>query len=421
MRSFSSDWRRSPGARLGLTAVAMAVAAEGAVLLLAPSEQGIPPVPIEVGNYLDPSEVAAAVDYRDGQRLLLVAGLGAQLVAVGALALGRPRSARRALAALSRRRWAGPAAAGALVVAVAELAALPAALAAHERAVDVGIATQSLGQWLYDYGRSALIGGTVAAGGATILCGLVRRFPRGWWLPAAGGIIGLGTALTLLAPILIAPQFNDFERLPEGSTLRADVLELGERAGVDIGEVYRIDASRRSSTLNAYVSGLGPTKRVVLYDNLIDDAEPAELESVVAHELAHVAHADVPRGIAFAAIVAPFGLLFARELAGLLTRRAGAAPGTPASVPALLLSIAAAAFALNVPANQLSRDVEASADAFALRITEDPQALIDLQVRLARANLSDPDPPAISRVLFGTHPTTTERIGSALAWERGAR
>ena len=414
-------WRSSPAARLGLTAVAMVAVAEGAVLLLAPSEQGIAPLPVETTDYLTPAEIARAEDYRDGQRLLLLAGLGAQALAVGALAVGRPRSLRGVLGGLATRRWAGPAAAGILVIGAAELAALPTSVAAHERAVDAGISTQSLGPWLLDYGRSALIGALIAAGGATLLAGLVRRFPRRWWLPAAAGTVGLGAALTLLAPVVIAPRFNDFDRLPDGSRLRADVVELGRRAGVDVDQVYRVDASRRSSTLNAYVAGLGPTKRVVLYDNLIDDADRAELESVVAHELGHVAHSDVPRGIAFAAIVAPFGLLFAREIAGGLARRASAEPGSAASVPAYLLALAVTAFMLGVPGNQLSREVEASADAFALRITDDPQGMIDLQVRLARANLSDPDPPALYRALFATHPTTTQRIGSALAWERGER
>jgi STE24 endopeptidase len=227
--------------------------------------------------------------------------------------------------------------------------------------------------------------------------------------------------MSLLSPILIEPQFNDFEELPEGSELRVDVQELGRRADVEVGEVYRVDASRRSTSLNAYVAGLGPTKRVVLYDNLIDDVPRAELESVVAHELGHVAHSDIPRGIAFAALVTPLGLLSVRELSGALARRAGAESGMPAAIPALFLAIALTSFTVNVAGNQLSRKVEASADAFALRITDDPRALIELQTALAERNLSDPDPPAISRILFGTHPTTLERIGSALAWERGAR
>ena len=414
-------WRRSPAARAGVFAVALIVVAEGAVFLLSPSEEGIPPVEVKEGDFLDPAEVARAVDYRDGQRNLLLAGLGLQVVAVGALAIGRPSAARRLLARASRRPVLGAALAGVAVVTVAELAALPTSIAAHERAVDAGISTQSLGPWLGDQARGLGISAVIAGGGAIVLSALIRRSPNRWWIPGSIAVVGFGAAMTLLSPILIAPRFNDFEELPEGSALREDVLELARRAEVDVGEVYRVDASRRSTSLNAYVAGLGPTKRVVLYDTLIDDAERPELESVVAHELGHAAHSDIPRGITFAALVTPLGLLLVREFSGGLGRRAGAAPGSPAAIPALFLAIGVVSFAINIAGNQLSRKVEASADAFALRITDDPQALIGLQTRLAERNLSDPDPPALSRILFGTHPTTLERIGSALAWERGAR
>ena len=411
-------WRRSPAARIGITAAAMVLVAEGAVLLLSPGDEGIAPVATEADDYFAAEAIARAREYRGGQRTLLVVGLGAQALAVGALAVGRPRVARRALGKLASRPLAGPAVAGIVVVAVAELASLPTALAAHERSVDAGLSTQSLASWLADDARSLAIAAVITAGAASALAALVRRHPRGWWLPAAGGATMLGVALTVLGPVLIAPQFNRFEELPEGSALRAGVIELGERAGVEIGEVYRVDASRRSTMLNAYVDGLGPTKRVVLYDTLIAGTERPALESVVAHELGYVASSDIPRGLAFAALVAPLGMLFSRELASALARRAGAQPGSVASVPALLLAIAVAASILGVPGNQLSRRVEASADAFALRLTDDPQALIAVQRTLARRNLADPEPPGWARTLFGTHPTTMERIGTALAYER---
>ncbi len=414
-------WRQSAAARAGVFAVALIVVAEGAILLLAPSEEGIPPVDVAEDEYLDPAQVERAVDYRDGQRLLLFAGLGAQALAVGALAVGRPRSARDLLERLARRPVLGAAAAGVLVVTAAELASLPTSLAAHERAVDVGLSTQSLGPWFGDQARLLAISGVIAAGGAVALSALIRRYPRRWWLPGSVAVVGFGAAMSLLSPILIEPQFNDFDALPEGSALREDVLELGRRADVEIGDVYRMDASRRSTALNAYVAGLGPTKRVVLYDTLIDDAPRPEVDSVVAHELGHVAHSDIPRGIAFAALITPLGLLLVRELSGAMARRSGAEPGLPAAVPALFLAIALTGFLANIPGNQFSRKVEASADAFALRITDDPRALIGLQRRLAERNLSDPDPPAVTRLLFGSHPTTLERIGSALAWERGVR
>ena len=228
----------------------------------------------------------------------------------------------------------------------------------------------------------------------------------------------IAVVFTWLGPVVLAPIFNRFDPLPDGSSARADVVELGRRAGVDIGEVYRIDASRRGTSLNAYVDGIGSSKRVVLYDTLLADAEREELRSVVAHELGHVAGDDIRRGILYVAIVAPLGLLFVRELVGSIAGRTGIAPDSPAAVPAYVLAISVATLVLNIPGNQLSRDIERTADQFALDLTGDAVALIDLQRRLAEVNLSEPDPPGAFRFLFGTHPTTVERIGAALAFER---
>jgi len=420
-RGFRGRISGSQAARVGLCFAALIVVAEGAVLLLAPSEEGIRPESVAASEFFEADALARSEDYRDGQRLLLVGGLAAQALAVGALALGRPRVARDLLGRLSARGAIGTAAAGVMVVLVAEAASFPFSLATHERSVDVGLSTQALGPWLTDEAKALGIGAIVAGAGAVALSGLIRRYPRGWWIPGTVVVVGYGAAMSLLAPILIAPRFNDFEALPPQSELRASVVELGERAGVEVGDVFRVDASRQGTALNAYVAGIGPTKRVVLYDTLIDGTSEPELESVVAHELAHVAHSDIPRGILFAAAITPIGLLLVREVSGTLSRRAGAEPGSPAAVPALFLAIALVSFAANVPANQLSREVEASADAFALRMTDDPQGLEDLQVRLAVRNLSDVDPPGWARALFGTHPTTLERIGSAQAWARGER
>jgi STE24 endopeptidase len=308
-----------------------------------------------------------------------------------------------------------------VVVLIADVASLPTSIAAHERAVDAGISVQSLDSWLFDRVRSLGIEAVIAGLAAAALIALIRRYPRRWWAPGAVLVVAYGAFASLVAPVVIDPVFNDFEELPQGSRERTSVIRIADKAGVEVGEVFRIDASRRSTALNAYVAGIGPTKRVVLYDTLIDDATEAELESVVAHELGHAAHRDIPRGILFAALIAPLGLLGVRELHRALSRRAGFEPGGPSSVPALFLAIGIVSFVVAVPVNQLSRKVEASADAFALRITDDPQALIALQERLARRNLSDPDPPGWATALFGSHPTTLERIGSALAWERGVR
>jgi STE24 endopeptidase len=413
--------RTNTAARVGLAAVAMVVVAEAAVWLLRPGQDPIDPVPLSEGDYFDQAQLDRARDYRSGQRWLALAAIGAEGLVLVVLAVGRPAPARRALERLARRPLLGAAAAGAGIALLADAASLAPRLAAHERAVDFGLSSQSFGPWLWDVGRGAAIGAGLAAAGAALLIALVRRFPRRWWLPGSAAVAAIAVLGTWVAPVVLGPIFNRFDALPEGSRLRAEVLELARRAGVDVGEVYRVDASRRVTTLNAYVNGLGPTKRVVLYDNLIDRAERPELRSVVAHELGHVAHDDIPRGIAYVALVAPLGLLFVRELSRALARRTGTPPGTPAALPAYALSLSIAIFVLNVPGNQLSRQVEASADTFALELTEDPEALIDLQRQLAVTNLSDPDPPEAFKFLFGTHPPTIERIGAAVAHAQGER
>src|SRR5439155_22169113 len=128
----------------------------------------------------------------------------------------------------------------------------------------------------------------------------------------------------------------------------------------------------------------------------------AQLGSVVAHELGHVKHDDILRGLAFVALAAPLGLLFARSVAEPLARRSGFAPGSPGSVPAYALGLALAALAIGIVGNQLSRDIEASADTFALDLTHDPTAFIQLQRKLALSSVADPSPPAIPSFLFGS-------------------
>jgi Zn-dependent protease with chaperone function len=412
---------RSRVVRVGAAAVAMVLVAEAAVWLLRPREQPIEPARVSETDYFTPAQIERGRAYGNGQLWLLLGAVGAQGAVLVTLALGRPALVRRGLRRLEARPVLGAAAAGAGLSVALGAAALPAGIAAHERAVDYGISTQSLGFWLADAGKSAAIGAAVAAGGAALLIALVRRFGGRWWLPGSLAVVAIAAVFIWLAPVVLAPLFNRFSPLPADSRARADVLALGSRAGVDIGEVYRVDASRRGRSLNAYVDGIGSTKRVVLYDTLLERANRGELRSIVAHELGHVKHDDILRGLAFVALVAPLGLLFVREVGEAAVPRAGAEGRGPAALPAYALGLAVASLLLGVVGNQLSRRVEASADTFALELTNDPRALIQVQRRLAIQNVADPDPPAVATALVLTHPSTIDRIGAAIAYERGAR
>ena len=402
--------------QLGAAAIAAFVVAEGAVWLLRPRGEALEPLAVAVGEYFEPDQVERAEAFRDGQRALGLGGIALSGAALLALSLGRPRLAQRGLEALGRRPVLGGAAAGAALTVAVAVIQLPLSLVAHERAVDYGLSTQDLASWFADEGKGVAIAAVLTAAGAAILLALIRRLPRAWWAITAGGVVLYAVVSQALAPVLLAPLFNDFDRLPPGAE-RDAVVELAQEADVEIGEIYEVDASRRSNSLNAYVTGLGPTKRVVVYDNLLAGVDREALRSVLAHELAHAKNSDIWRGIAFVAIVAPLGMFLVRIGGSALARRGGAEPGSPASLPAYGLAIGAVSLVIGVAGSQLSRDVEASADAFALRLTDDPKALIELQRNLAERNLSDPDPPAWSQFLFGTHPTTLERIGAAKAYE----
>ena len=391
-----------------VAALAAVVAATAAALLIRPRGGLIEPTAVDATAYFSPEQIERAADFRDPQRLLALAGIGLSGITLAVLALRLPRERLR-----GRRPVLRAAAAGAGIAAVLVLVNLPLDAVRHDRAVDVGLSTQDWGPWLSDVAKAGAIGAAFAAGGAAIAVGLWRRFGPRWWIPASVAVVAAGAAITYASPLVIEPLFNDFDELPNGA-LRSEVIELADRAGVDVGEVYRVDASRRTTGANAYVAGLGHTKRVVLYDNLIEDFRPAEVRSVVAHELGHVKHDDVPRGLLFLALITPPAMLLIQRMVERL------APGARGAdlVPALALALAVVSFCGQVAGSYVSRGVEARADAFALRLTNDPDAFIALERRLTLQNISEPDPPGVFQALFGTHPTTLERIGSGEAYER---
>jgi STE24 endopeptidase len=395
------------------------VVAEAAAWLLRPRdiEQ---PVRADESAYFSHEELTKARDYASGQRLILVGSLVAEGVVLVLLATGRPAVTRRAIERVAARPVLGGAAAAAGLSAVVAVVTVPFGVWAHDRSVDVGLSTQSLGGYLSDWGKATVIGALLAGAVGTFALWLMRRFARRWWIPGSVGVVAGAAILTWLAPVVIAPLFNKFKELPPGQA-RTDVLDLARRADVDVGHVYEVDASRRTTAINAYVNGIGSSKRVVLYDTLLKDLNRGERNAVVAHELGHVHGNDIRRGLIFLALITPLSLIFISGMGEAIARPRGSEPGQPSYLPAFALAIAATSFVIGIAGNQLSRAVEARADTFALQLTDDPKGMIQLQQQLADRNLSDPDPPEAFTFVFGTHPPAIDRIGAALAWEQGKR
>jgi STE24 endopeptidase len=392
---------------------AAVVVAEVAVLLLRPRGGVIEPAPVRAESYFSDSQIERARAYRRPQ--LAIYG-GVLAVEVGLLALFVARPPRR-LTGPFKRPLLAAAVAGAGLSAILVVAILPLKVVSRERAKEYGLVTQSWTGYARDQAVSLAIGSLIAGLGAAAGVGLIRRFPRSWWLPGSALVVAFGVGTIYAGPVVLDPLFNTFKALPQGQT-RSDVLELARRAGVDVGQVYEVDASRRTTAANAYVTGLGKTKRVVLFDTLLENFSRDEIRLVVAHELGHVHYGDVPNGLVYLAIVAPFGLFAVAALTRRLTPE-GAEPG-PVILPALALSLTIMSTTISTISNQLSRRVESRADSFALEKTEEPEPFISFEKRIAIRNLSDPDPPKWETLLLATHPPTIERIGIGVAFEREA-
>jgi STE24 endopeptidase len=390
--------------RLPVSIVAALVVAEATVLLMRP-RGGIDPVDAAPQTYFSAAFIERAEDFRSGQLALF--GLRMALE-IGLLVYVVARPPARLRGRFRRPVLAGAATAVALSVAVTAIT-LPVSAISRERRKDVGLVTQDWVGWLGDVGMGIVIEAVLVGAGGALLVFAIRRFGRRWWAPAAAIVVAFGAVMTYASPIVIEPLFNKFTPLPEGE-LRSDVLEMADEAGVKVGEVYEMDASRRTTAANAYVAGLGSTKRVVLYDTLLNDFTPDEVRLVVAHELGHVHYDDVPRGLLYLAIVAPFGMFAVAR-----TSERMAPDGGPRAVPAVALALAIMVPLITTISNQLSRAVEARADRYSLELTGAPDALVGFQQRIVVQNVSDPEPPAWVSFLLGTHPTAMERIGQALA------
>lgn len=404
--------RRASCRDLVSTLVLVAAGAELGAALLRPRPRPPRAASVDLDQYFSADELARGRRFARPQLGIAAAAGAVQFAVVAGSAARPPRALRR----LRARPLLGSAAAGAGMVVATTSCSLPFSVLARRRALGVGLATQSWAGWVADLFKGTALEAAFAAAGGAAVTAAVRRYPQDWWLIGAGGSVALGALLALLGPVALAPIFNDFEPLPEGET-RSDVLELASAAGVSVGEVYAVDASKRTTAANAYVTGLGPTKRVVLFDTLLDRYGRDEVRGVVAHELAHVRYRDVRRGIAYAAIVAgPAALATAR-----LSRLLAAEEGTPEALPGLALVAGLVGAPIGVTSSRLSRSIERRADAYSLELTRAPDAFISFERRIVLQNVADIDPPRWLQALLASHPSTAERIGAAVAFAAASR
>ncbi len=392
------------------------------VLVLIPWHR--PPAPradqLAALRELPADKVARAREFRSQMRPAIYGSLG--IGAVAALLLGfTPLGAR--LVAVFGGHWIARAVLGGLaVVLLTELITLPFAAWSHVIAVRYGISVQTWGPWFADRLKSFAIGAVLGSVVLFVFFLLARLAPRYWWAWAAAGAAVLVVLLSFIVPVVVEPIFNKFT--PMAGPLRTELMTMAARDGVPVRDVLVADASRRTRAVNAYVSGFGPTRRIVVYDTLLTEATPDEVVSVVAHELGHAKENDVLIGTLLGALGTAAGVVVLYLLgfwAGLL-RLAGVGSIAEPRAIGLLLAVATLAGLAGGPAQGfVSRRIEARADAHALTLTGDPATFEAMQRRLGSVNLADPDPPAWEQALGASHPSTVERMAAARAYARGDR
>jgi STE24 endopeptidase len=294
-----------------------------------------------------------------------------------------------------------------------------------------GFSTQGAGGWLADRAKGLAVSVVLGAGAWAAAVALARALP-GWWALPAGAALALAVLLlSFVAPVVLEPLFNRFRPLDD-ETLAARLRRLSERAGVPVREVLVADASRRTTKVNAYVSGIGRTRRVVVFDTLLamagsaageagdarpEDrgaggaagADPAAVEVVVAHELGHRRDGHVAKLTLLAMAGAAVAVFVLWAVLG--TRVAD-----PRTLPEALLLLLALELAALAPGAWLSRRFERAADRCSLELTEQPAAFARAHLELARRNLSDLEPPRPVYLLLFSHPTPPERLALGRAW-----
>jgi STE24 endopeptidase len=354
---------------------------------------------VEAGPLFGETELDRSRRYERGLRLIWLGAVVVELVLLGLAAWLAPRARLRGVL--------GGVALGAGTLVAVWLGRLPFVLTAHWWRRRYGISRSDYSTILVDPWLERV--GALAAACAAIALGMVlaRRLGERWWLVGGPAFAALGAVFLLAQPLLLVPRLAPLR----DEVLSAEIRTLARRQGVGEIEVQVRDASRRTRAINAELYGVGPTKRIILWDTALDGRlTRAEIRSLAAHEFGHVEAHHVWKSIGWLVLFAvPGAFVVAR-----VTRRRGGL-GRPAAVPLALLTVTVLGLALLPATNAISRRYEAEADWLAIRATGDPRAFEGLTRNLAEASLAQPDPPRWALLVLETHPSPLQRIAMSRA------
>ena len=282
-----------------------------------------------------------------------------------------------------------------------------------------GLATQSFGAWFGEQLIGLAIGAIVTSLLIAGLLALVRRFGERWWGIGAAVTVGLFAFMLVLAPVLVQPLFNRYSPMEPGP-LREAILSMARANGVPAGNVYVVDQSRQTTRISANVSGLGPTIRISLNDNLLKQGTPAEVRSVMGHELGHYVLNQSFSLLLGLGLIILFAYFAVARLVPAMLRRWGGRWGVeriddPAAVPAAVIVISAY-FLLATPLlNSLIRVHEQEADIFGLNVARAPDGFAKIAMKLSAYRKIEPS--KWEEIIFYDHPSGRTRVETAMRWK----
>jgi STE24 endopeptidase len=280
-----------------------------------------------------------------------------------------------------------------------------------------GLSTQTFAKWLSDWLKGVALSGVGLGLVLWIPYLLLRRSPRRWWLYAGLATAPIATFLLVVSPVWVDPLFNDFGRMQDRA-LEARILALAARAGIPGSRVYQVRKSVDTKTVNAYVAGVGSSKRIVLWDTILAKLSPDEILFVMAHEMGHFVLHHTLAIILGATLLVTGSLYLVHRVSGTLIARFSSRLGFDrladiASFPLLLLLGTLVSLITAPLALAFSRHQEHEADRFALELTRNNHAAATTFVRLQEENLSVPRPGPFFKLWRGSHPSLGDRVDFA--------
>ena len=321
---------------------------------------------------------------------------------------------------VTKRRWLQPALYSLPFGAAGTLLALPWTIyEGFIREKQYGLMNQSFSAWSGEQGIALLVGIVTTAIFFTIVFAVIRRAPRRWWLWASGATMLLLALMVMIAPVFLAPLFNKYTPMAEGP-MRTRILAMAHARHIPADNVYVFDASKQTKRISANVSGLGPTIRISLNDNLLNRSTPEGVMAVMGHEMGHYVLGHIAKSLFYLSLIA-VGLFFLlwwstpRLLARYGQRWGVRDVSDPAVSPVFGIVLTLAILLLTPVLNTMTRVSESEADAFGLDAARQPDAnaMVDMQLSEYRKL----EPSALEEMLFYDHPSGRTRVRMAMEWK----